>query len=83
VEFGLLNDQPRMPEDAYSRLREINRRRTGISDTGGPHDNTVRGEGFTVKFDPGSNRTEAPLRSHEFRVTDQPQNDPTAPSEDW
>ncbi len=83
IEFGLLNDQSRMAEDAYSRLREINRARTGISDAGGPRDDTVRGEGFTARFDPGSDRTEAPLRSHEFRAIGEQENDPTAPSDEW
>lgn len=84
IPYGRLEAEPRMANDRYEYLRELNRERVSILEP-------VRGEGFTMKDAESSTDTDRVRpASHEFRPspgenadTPSPTIDPTAPSEEW
>ena len=76
VPVGLLEAEPRMDDDTYQRLRVLNGEKVSIREA-------ERGPGFTVTDTPGSAPSGPLLRPHEFRPSEGPKDDPSAPSEDW
>jgi len=74
IPVGQLERQPRLADEAYERLRELNRLRVS-------RPQPARGDNFTFAKTPGS-ESEG-LREHEFRPASSPPGDPSAPSEEW
>lgn len=75
VPAGMLESQPRLSDDAYEALREINRARVSLPQA-------ERGENFTFTATSGSWRDED-LRRHEFRRGEEGPADPSAASKEW
>lgn len=77
IPVGELEAEPRLSDDAFGRLREINRRKVSLPQT-------VQGEGFIVSPEktPGTSAGH-PQRPRESRPSLGAAGDPSAPSEDW
>ena len=76
IPVGELEHQPRLTDEAFERLRAINRVRVSQSQP-------ARGGSFTFTETAGTDRADPPLREHQFRPETKPKDDPSAASEEW
>ncbi|MGA7673560.1 MAG: hypothetical protein WCA78_00770 [Rhizomicrobium sp.] len=77
IPLGGLEREPKLSDDAYEELRELNRIRVSSPQP-------TRGENFTFTETPGSDTgTEPPRRQPEFRPSQELKDDPSAASEEW